>query len=326
MREGSAPRGDEGGRRVFVAGASGAVGRRLVPLLVEHGHRVTAMTRSRDKLELLRSAGAEPVLCDVFDKPQLERTLQEAHPEVVISQLTDLPREGIKPRKLSDYYARNDRVRREGTANLLAAAQSAGAARFIGQSIAFWYEPSGPAVKDEDDPLWRSAPAPIGPAVEALEHSEQAVLGAEASDGVVLRYGTFYGPGTWHSPDGDIGRQMRKRQYPIIGLGEGRTSFIHIDDAAAACVAFVDRGSPGVYNVADDEPATANEWMPAFAAAIGAKPPRRVPRWLARLIAGKAIIEWTTTARGASNEKLKRELGWQAKYPSWREGFSKGLS
>ena len=310
---------------MFVAGATGAVGRELVPRLVERGHRVTAMTRSHDKLDPLHGAGATPVVCDVFDAARLARVLREAQPEVVVNQLTDLPREGLKPRRLGEYYARNDRVRREGTDNLLAAAQAAGATRFIGQSVAFWYEPSGEAVKPEEAPLWRSAPPPIGSAVEALEHSEQAVIAAGRIEGVVLRYGTFYGPGTWFSRDGDISRQMRRRQYPNIGSGEGRTSFVHVEDAAAACVAFVDGGRPGVYNVADDEPATANDWMPAFAQAIGARPPRRVPGWLARPIAGKALVEWTTTARGASNGKLKRELGWQARYPSWRDGFAEGL-
>jgi len=311
--------------RVFLAGATGAIGQALVPKLVKAGYQVTAMTRSPEKVDTLAAAGADPVVCDVFDRHALRSAVLNAQPNVIINQLTQLPKSGLQPRKLAKYYESNNRVRREGTKNLLDAAQQAGAARFIGQSVAFWYDPQGDPVTDEHAGLWLSAPAPIGEAVKALEESERAVMRAGFLDGIVLRYGVFYGAGTWYSPSGEIGRQMRKRQYPNIGSGEGVTSFIHIDDGADVCVAFVESGTPGVYNVVDDEPATANDWMPQFANAVGAKPPRRVPAGLAKLIAGKGLVEWTTTARGASNAKVKNGIGWQPEYPSWRKGFTSGL-
>jgi 2-alkyl-3-oxoalkanoate reductase len=311
--------------RVFVAGGSGAIGKRLLPKLAAKGYEVTATTRSPGKVDDLRRLGAEPVVLDAFDRTAVIEAVGSARPDVVVNQLTALPKSGLKPRKLGEYYAQNDRVRREGTDNLLAAARKAAARRYVGQSIAFWYEPTGGMIKRESDPLWFAAPTPIGEAVAALERSEDAALNADDVESIVLRYGTFYGPGTWYSPDGEIGLQMTKRQYPKVGSGEGVTSFVHIDDAADACAAFVAGGPPGVYNVVDDEPATASEWMPVFAAAVGAKAPRRVPTRLAKLIAGKALVEWTTTCRGASNEKIKRELDWHPRYASWRQGFEKAL-
>jgi nucleoside-diphosphate-sugar epimerase len=314
------------GRRVFVAGASGVIGRALVPELVRAGHHVIAMTRFEEKLGELRSLGAEAVVCDVFDVERLRRVVAEARPDAVVNQLTDLPKSGLKARRLAEYYARNDRVRREGTLNLVAAAREAGAKRYIAQSVAFFYAPEGPWVKDEDAPLWTAGPSPFGAAAKAIEDSERAVLETPELEGIVLRYGTFYGPGTWYAADGEIGRQMKRRQYPNIGPGEGVTSFVHVGDAAEACVAFVGRGAPGVYNVVDDDPAAASEWMPVFAEAIGAKPPRRVPVWLANLIAGRALVEWATTLRGASNDRIKRALGWKPAYSSWRQGFREGLA
>lgn len=311
--------------RVFVAGATGAIGHALVPKLVRAGHQVTAMTRSATNVGMLAALGADPVVCDVFDRHRLASAVAHARPNVVVNQLTQLPKSGLKPRKLGQYYEKNNRVRREGTTNLLDAAREVGARRFIGQSIAFWYDPQGASIKDEAARLWLAAPAPIGEAAQALEESEQALMRADFLDSVVLRYGVFYGPGTWYSRSGEIGQQMRKRQYPTIGAGEGITSFIHIDDAADVCVAFVVSGQPGVYNVVDDEPATANEWMPEFAKAVGAKRPLRVPAGLAKVIAGKGLVDWTTTACGASNAKVRRELGWQPIYPSWRQGFASGL-
>ena len=312
--------------RVFVAGATGAIGQALIPKLLDKGYHVTAMTRTPENAAGVERLGASPVVCDVFDRDKLMRVVAEAQPEVVINQLTELPKTGLKPRKLADYYAKNDRIRTEGTDNLLHAVPAAGAQRYIGQSVAFFYEPKGGTVKAEGEPLWTAGPEPFGAAAKAIQRMEDAIRKAADLDGVVLRYGTFYGPGTWYTPDGEIGRQMKKRQYPNIGSGEGMTSFIHIDDAAAACVAFVESGQPGIYNVVDDEPATANQWMPVFAEAIGAKPPRRVPAWLARLIAGRPLVEWATTCRGASNEKLKRELAWRPRYPSWQRGFREALA
>jgi 2-alkyl-3-oxoalkanoate reductase len=306
--------------RVFVAGATGAIGRRLVPQLVEAGHRVTAITRSKEKLGLLSDLGAEAVVCDVFDAGRLGSVVARTEPDAVINQLTDLP-QSLNPRKLKEYYAANDRVRRQGTRNLLDAARGAGVSRFIVQGAAYWYAQSGAAVKTEDAPLYLDAPAPIGEAVRTMKEVEEAVLSAESIEGMVLRYGMFYGPGTWYAKDGDVGRQVRKRRYPVIGRGEGAFSFIHVEDAASAAVAALERARPGVYNVVDDEPATAAEWMPLYAEALGAKRPPRVPVFLARMIAGEALVRWMLGLRGASNEKIKEELGWRPQYESWRRGF-----
>ena len=309
---------------VFLAGATGAIGRRLVPQLVEAGHQVTAITRSEARLAELRDVGAEPVLCDVFDAGRLGSVVAQAEPDAVINQLTDLP-QSLNPRKLGEYYAANNRVRRGGTQNLLSAALGAGVRRFIVQGAAYWYAPSDGPVKTEEAPLYLDAPPPIGPAVETIKHVEDAVLSADGIEGVVLRYGMFYGPATWYAKDGDVGRQVRKRRYPMIGKGEGIYSFVHVDDAASATVAALEGARPGVYNVVDDEPARAAEWMQVYAQALGAKRPPRVPAFVARLIAGKALVEWMLGLRGASNEKIKKEFGWSPRYESWRRGFFEGL-
>jgi 2-alkyl-3-oxoalkanoate reductase len=310
--------------KVVLAGASGAIGRRLVPQLVEAGHQVTAITRSKEKLSELYDLGAEPVLCDVFDAGRLGSVVAQAEPDTVINQLTDLP-QSLNPRMLGEYYAANNRVRREGTRNLLDAARGAGVRRFLVQGAAYWYAQTGGPVKTEEAPLYLEAPAPIGPAVETIKEVEDAVLSADGIEGIVLRYGMFYGPGTWYAKDGDIGRQVRKRRYPMIGHGEGTYSFIHVDDAASATVAALERARPGVYNVVDDDPATAAEWMLVYAEVLGAKRPPRVPAFVARLIAGDAIVKWSLGLRGASNERIKRELGWHPRYESWRRGFFEDL-
>ena len=310
--------------RVFVAGATGAIGRQLVPQLVEAGHQVTAITRSKEKLGLLSDLGAEAVVCDVFDAGRLGSVVARAEPEAVINELTDLP-QSLNPRKLKEYYAANNRVRREGTANLLDAARGAGVRRFIVQGAAYWYAPTGGAVKTEEAPLYLDAPAPIGPAVQTIKEVEEAVLTADGIEGIVLRYGMFYGPGTWYTKDGDVGRQVRRRRYPMIGHGEGTYSFIHIDDAASATVAALERARPGIYNVVDDDPATAAEWMPLYAESLGAKQPLRVPAFVARLVAGDALVTWMLGLRGASNKKIKEELSWSPRYESWRQGFFEDL-
>jgi 2-alkyl-3-oxoalkanoate reductase len=310
--------------KVVLAGASGAIGRRLVPQLIEAGHQVTAITRSKEKLSELYDLGAEPVLCDVFDAGRLGSVVAQAEPDTVINQLTDLP-QSLNPRMLGEYYAANNRVRREGTRNLLDAARGAGVRRFLVQGAAYWYAQIGGPVKTEEAPLYLEAPAPIGPAVETIKEVEDAVLSADGIEGIVLRYGMFYGPGTWYAKDGDIGRQVRKRRYPMIGHGEGTYSFIHVDDAASATVAALERARPGVYNVVDDDPATAAEWMLVYAEVLGAKRPPRVPAFVARLIAGDAIVKWSLGLRGASNERIKRELGWHPRYESWRRGFFEDL-
>jgi nucleoside-diphosphate-sugar epimerase len=306
--------------RVFVAGATGAIGNRLVPQLVEAGHQVTAITRSKEKVGELYGLGAEAVVCDVFDAGRLGSVVARAEPDAVINELTDLP-QSLNPRKLGEYYAANNRVRREGTRNLLDAARGAGVRRFLVQGAAYWYAPTGGAVKTEEAPLYLDAPAPIGPAVHTIKEVEEAVLSADGIEGIVLRYGMFYGPGTWYAKEGNVGLQVRKRRYPMIGDGRGTYSFIHIDDAASATVAALERARPGIYNVVDDDPATAAEWMPIYAEALGAKRPPRVPAFLARVIAGDALVTWMLGLRGASNEKIKRELGWSPRHDSWRRGF-----
>jgi nucleoside-diphosphate-sugar epimerase len=278
------------------------------------------MTRREERAAEIRGAGASAAICDVFDAPALESALVEAAPEVVVHQLTSLP-----PRL--DYKAKEDplaptnRLRSEGTRNLLAAAKAAGARRVVVESVAFLYAPEGEWVKDEEAPLFKDAPAPFGGAVEALTDLERQVTGADGIEGVVLRYGWLYGPSTYFDREGSQTEEALRGRLPIVGKGTGTFSFIQVEDAAAATVAAVERGNPGVYNVVDDEPAPMRDWVPAFAEAIGAQAPRRVPVWLARLIAGSAAASTATQLRGASNAKAKRELGWQPSYSSWRQGF-----
>jgi 2-alkyl-3-oxoalkanoate reductase len=309
--------------RVFVAGASGAIGRPLVPKLVAAGHEVTGMTRSDGRAEQLRAAGADAAVVDVFDREAVRAAMSEAAPEVVIHQLTALPdRLNFRDR---DAYAGTNRLRTDGTRNLLDAARAAGARRFVSQSIAFAYRPEGGRVKAEDDPLLAPGPGTFGSGVKALREMEEMVLAGDGLDGLVLRYGFFYGPGTYYATDGSTTHDVRRRRMPVVGKGTGVFSFVHVDDAADATVAAVERGSPGIYNVADDDPAPMSEWLPAFARALGAKPPRRVPVWLAKLVGGREVAGFTLELRGASNEKAKRELGWQPAHPSWRTGFAESL-
>jgi nucleoside-diphosphate-sugar epimerase len=305
--------------RVFVAGATGAIGRPLVGQLVQAGHDVTGITRSAERAQELEKAGAKAIVCDALLAEPLVRAVAEARPAVVIHQLTALPNR-FEPRK-SDLYEETNQVRTVGTRNLLRAAKWAGARRFICQSIAFAYEPVGGPVKSEGDPLFSDAPEPFGSAVKVVEQMERAVLDAEGTEGVILRYGWFYGPGTYFATDGSTAADVRRRRYPIVGDGGGLFSFIHVEDAAAATVAALDRGDPGIYNVVDDEPAPMREWLPLHADSLGAKPPRRVPRWVMRILAGPLVARLSTGLRGASNVKARRELGWDPIWPSWREGF-----
>jgi 2-alkyl-3-oxoalkanoate reductase len=309
--------------RVFVAGATGAMGRPLVPKLVAAGHEVTGMTRSESKTEAVRRAGARAVVVDAFDVDSLRAAVVEARPEVIVHELTALP-DRIDFRK-ADTYAATNRVRTEGTRNLIEAARAAGARRFVCQSIAFAYRMDGEGLKTEEDPLLSEAAGAFESGVRALREMEAMVLGSEQLDGLVLRYGFFYGPGTYYAEDGSSTQDVRRRRMPIVGKGTGVFSFVHVDDAADATVAAVERGASGVYNITDDEPAPMTEWVPAFADAAGAKPPRRVPVWLARFVAGKDVSNFAVELRGASNEKAKRELGWQPAHPSWRSGFADSL-
>ena len=309
--------------RVFVAGASGAIGRPLMRQLVAAGHEVTGTTRREERAEEIRAAGGRAVICDAFDRAALEGVVGEAAPEVVVNQLTSLPHR-YDPRKAS-FYEETNRVRGEGGHNLVAAARAAGARRFITQSISFLYAPEGDWVKDEEARPFDDAPGHFGPSVRVLLDHEREVVESADLDGLVLRYGQFYGAGTYFAPDGHLGGEVRRRRFPIVGPGTGTFSFLHVEDAAGATLAALDRGAAGVYNVVDDEPAPLEEWLPVYAEALGAKPPRRVPVWLARLVAGKTVAETAVGLRGASNAKAKRELGWQPRYPSWRQGFREAL-
>jgi nucleoside-diphosphate-sugar epimerase len=309
--------------RVFVAGASGAIGRPLVRQLVAAGHEVTGMTRRQKRAEEIRAAGAAAAVCDVFDRDALREAVVEAGPEAVIHVLTDLPQR-YDPK--SDYLAATNRIRVEGTRNLIAAARAAGARRIVAESIAFAYRPQGGWVKDEEAPLFEDAPGRFGVAFGAVAELERQVLGEAGIEGVVLRYGWLYGPGTYYDRGGQQAEEVMRRRFPVVGKGTGTFSFIHADDAAGATVAALERGTSGVYNVVDDEPAPSSEWLPVYAAALGAKPPRRVPAWLARLVAGKDVAAAAVAMRGASNAKVRRELGWEPAHPSWRQGFADALA
>jgi nucleoside-diphosphate-sugar epimerase len=307
-------------RRVLIAGATGQIGELLTPALVAAGDEVFGLARSERSAEKVRELGAMPVMGDALDREAVEAAVAEARPEVIVHQLTAIPRKGINPRKLGEAFGPTGRLRREGTRHLVDAAQRHGVQRIVAQSIAFAYRHDGPEILDESAPLYTDAPGDWGEIVGAVAALEEAVLGSGAFEGVVLRYGMFYGPDTAYSPSGVYGEMARKRRLPIVGDGNGRQSFIQLDDAAGASLAAIDRGS-GVYNVVDDEPPRAREWIPGLAEALGAKPPRHVPAWLARLVAGPTAVRTMTTQRGASNARIKRELGWEPRYPSWREGF-----
>jgi nucleoside-diphosphate-sugar epimerase len=309
--------------RVFLAGASGVVGPPLIARLVGDGHEVFAMTRRAEKADRLRELGAEPVVADVFDRERLGAAMAEARPDAVINHLTDLSGAFGSARPGKDFAA-NDRVRAEGGPNIVAAGHDAGARRVVAQSVAFFYDPEGRAVKTEEDPLFAKGPGPVARAVDALLTLEQATTQTEGIDGVVLRFGFWYGPGTGYSPGGAIAEMVAKRRYPIVGDGSAVSSFVHIDDVVAATAAALD-APPGIYNVTDDDPAPASEWIHAFADALGAPPPRRVPALAARVVGGPFATFITTQVRGASNEKAKRKLGWAPEHPTWREGFREAL-
>ena len=310
--------------RVFLAGATGVIGRRLVPMLLAAGHEVTGMTRSPEKVDALRETGAEPVVVDALDAQALKAAVMAARPDAVIHQLTALPQR-IDPRKIERDFAVNDRLRSRGTRDLVAAAQEAGVKRIVAQSIAFAYLPGPPGtLHTETEVLYLDAPKPFKRSAQALHDLECAVRGVQ---GIVLRYGYFYGLGSSISRTGSMVEDLRRRRIPIVGRGEGVWSFIHIDDAARATVAALTRddAESHIYNVVDEDPAPVREWLPALAAAVGAPRPWRVPTPIARLAAGSYGVMAMTKAQGASNALIKSELGWQPQIPSWREGFRTAL-
>jgi len=295
--------------RVFVAGATGAIGRPLLPRLLAAGHEVTGMTRSEERAAAVREAGARAVVCDVFDEQALGTAMAEAAPEVVVHQLTALP-ERFNFRD-DDLYTATNRLRGEGTRILLGAAAAAGARRMVAQSISFV----------NDNPPPEATASKFSGANATVLEMERAVTGSTELEGLVLRYGFFYGPGTAYGEQGSSTADVRKRRFPVIGRGEGVFSFIHVDDAADATVAAVERGAPGVYDVVDDDPVPMRDWLPAFAAANGAKKPLRVPAWVAGLVAGKEAVGFLTRMEGASNAKARAELDWRPRWTSWRQGF-----
>jgi nucleoside-diphosphate-sugar epimerase len=300
--------------RVLVIGASGAIGSRLVPQLIDRGHEVVGTCRSPEKKERLRALGAEPIVLDALDTRAVREAVIGAEPDAIIHQATALAdiRFG---RNFDRTFAQTNRLRNEGTDALLAAAREASVRRFVAQSFASMRNArEGGMVKTEEDPLDPDPPARMRQAHAAMRHLEQAVTDA---GGLALRYGGFYGAAN----DAMVG-PVRKRQFPIVGDGGGYSSWIHLDDAAAATVLALEQDGPAIYNITDDEPAPLREWLPVLADALGAKPPRHVPVWLARVIAGDVAVLMGTDARGASNAKAKRELGWTLRYPSWRQGFA----
>ena len=304
--------------RVFLAGATGAIGRPLVPRLLAAGHAVTAMTRSPDRAAALRAAGADAVVCDVYDRPGLEAAVAAARPDVVVNQLTDIPH-ALDPRRYEEQMAGLNRIRTEGYGNLVAAARAAGAARLVAQSIAFVYRP-GPEPADEDEPLWTDAPEPVASTVAATAAGERLVLDA---GGLVLRYGWFYGPGTAYAGDGATTAEIRRRRYPVVGAGTGVSSFVHVDDAADATTSAVTSDVTGILNVVDDDPAPMREVLPRIAANAGGRRPWRVPALVARLAVGEYAVAFALRQRGASNARARAALGWAPAHPSWRESIAR---
>jgi len=300
--------------RVFVAGATGAIGTRLVPQLVERGHEVTGTSRSEERARRLEAQGAQGVVLELLDPRAVRAAVLAARPDAVVHQGTALTG-SLDTKHFDASFAATNRLRTEGTDALLAAAEAAGVRRIVAQSYAGWpYGREGTLVKTERDPLDGDPLPSMRETLAAIRHVEERVV---AAGGLALRYGGFYG-----SPDDVQLGPVEKRKFPIVGSGDGVWSFVHLDDAAAATVLALERGEPGIYNVVDDEPAPVREWLPALAEAIGAKPPRRVPVWLARTMAGDAGVALMTEVRGASNTKAKRDLGWTLRYPSWRQGFA----
>ena len=312
--------------KIFVAGASGALGKRLVPMLVSRGHSVVGTTRKPERMAALRQAGAEMALLNALDREAVLKTVAAARPEVVVHQMTSLA-EMRDFRRFDEEMRITNQLRTEGTEYLMEAAMAVGARRFVAQSYTGWPNArEGSRVKTEEDTLDAHPPASMAGTLEAIRRLESMVTGAPDVTGVALRYGGFYGPGTSIAEGADVVEMVRKRRFPVVGGGRGVWSFIHIDDAAAATVLAIESEARGVFNIVDDEPAEVAVWLPELARAIGAKPPYRVPGWLGRLLIGEAGVLMMTQIRGSSNAKAKRVLGWEPEFASWREGFRRGLA
>jgi len=308
--------------RLFLAGATGAVGRRLIPLLTSAGHSVVGLTRSPEKVPLLRRLGADAVVADALDRRAIEAEVLAAGPEVIVHEMTDL-KAASDLRTFDRSFAASNRLRTEGTDHLLAAAREAGVQRFLAQSFCGWpYARAGGAVKTEADPLDPDPPKELSRALAAIRYLEGIVTQSSSPEGIVLRYGAFYGDNTGLF-DGPLLEQIRRRRVPVIGSGKGWWSFVHIDDAAQATALAIERGVGGaIYNIVDDEPAPVREWLPVLAKLLAAKPPRHVPAWLARIFGGEHLVAMMTEARAGSNAKAKAELGWRPDHSSWRTGFA----
>jgi nucleoside-diphosphate-sugar epimerase len=310
--------------RVFIAGATGAVGSRLVPLLVSAGHSVVGLTRNPAKADAIRRAGAEPAVADALNRAATVAAVASAKPDVIVHEMTSLSA-ASDLRRFEQTFAATNRLRTEGLNNLLAGAKQAGTRRIVAQSFCGWpYAREGGPVKAEGDPLDPEPPRELRRTLEAIRYLENGLTASSEIEGVVLRYGAFYGPNTGLF-DGPMIDQLRRRRVPLIGDANGWWSFLHVEDAAAATAIAVERGAPGIYNIVDDEPAPVREWLPTLAAMLGAKRPWHIPKWLAR-IAGEPIVTLMTEARAGSNAKAKRDLSWQPKYASWRQGFAEVLS
>lgn len=308
--------------RIFVAGATGAIGRRLVPILAAAGHTVVGLTRSPEKSAMIRNSGADAVVANGLDANAIRAVVSAAKPDVVVHEMTDL-KEASDLRHFDRSFAVSNRLRTEGTDSLLAAAKEVGAKRFVAQSFCGWpYARIGGPVKSEADPLDPRAPQQLRRTLDAIRYLEGAVTRSREPEGIVLRYGAFYG---WDTGlfDGPMIEQIRRRRVPVIGDGNGWWSFVQIDDAARATALAIERGKTGnIYNIVDDEPAPVREWLPALARMLGAKPPLHIPTWLAKIVAGTHLVVMMTEARAASNVKAKSELGWQPEHASWRQGFA----
>jgi nucleoside-diphosphate-sugar epimerase len=308
--------------KVFVAGASGAIGKHLVPRLASAGHEVHGMTRSESNAAMLAELGAVPVVADALDPDQVAEAVGTVKPDVIVHELTAIG--ALDLRHFDRDFALTNRLRTAGTDHLLSAGQAVGVRRFVAQGVAGYgaYARIGGPVKTEEDPLDPEPVPDMRETLAAIRYVEEAVVGARWTEGIVLRYGAFYGPGTSMAPGEEQFELVRKRKFPVVGDGGGVWSFIHIADAADATVAAVEHGRRGVYNVVDDDPAPVAEWLPALAQQLGSKKPMHVPRFIGRLFAGEAGAMMMTDLRGASNAKAKRELGWTPAHPSWREGFA----